>query len=127
LILFENRVLRGIFWPKTNEVTGEWRKVHNEELNELHCSTIIVQVIKLRSLRWLGNVAHIGKGRGIYRVLVGEPEGKRPPGKPRPRWEYNIKMDLHEVKYGGMDWIELAQDRERLQALMNAGPNLQFP
>jgi len=93
LRVFDNRVLRRIFGPMRDEVTGEWRKPHNEELNDLYCSPNIVQVIKLR-MRWAGHVACLGKGRGIYRVLVGKPEGRRPLGRPKHRWEDNIKMDL---------------------------------
>jgi len=105
--VFENRVLRGIFGPKRDEVTGEWRKLHNEELNDLY-SPNIVRVIKTRRMRWAGHVARMGEKRDVYRVLVGKPEGKRPLGRPRRRWDDNIKMDLQEVGCGGMDWIELA-------------------
>ena len=108
--VFENRVLRRIFEPKKVKVTGEWRKLHNGELNDLYCATNIVQVIKSRRMRWMGHVACMGDGRGVYRVLVGTPEGKSPLGRPWRRWEYNIKMDLQEVECGCMDWIELAQD-----------------
>ena len=101
--MFENRVLRRIFGPEMDEVTGEWRKLHNEELNDLYCSPNIVQVIKSRRLRRAGHVARMVEGRGVYRVLVGKPEGKRPVGRPRGRWEDNIKIDLQEVGYGGMD------------------------
>jgi len=94
-------VLRRIFGPKRDEVTGEWRKLHNEELNDLYCSPNIARVIKSRRMRWAGHVARMGK-----------PEGKRPFGRPRRRWEDNIKMDLQEVGCGGMDWIELAEDRD---------------
>ena len=125
--VFENRVLRRIFGPKKVKVTGEWRKLHNEELNDLYCATNIVRVIKSRRLRRLGHVACMGDGRGVYRVLVGKPEGKRPLGRPWRRWEYNIKMDLQEMGCRGMDWIELAQDRDRWWALVNAVMNLQFP
>jgi len=127
LRLFDNRVLRRIFGPKRDEVTGEWRKLYNEELSDLYCSPNIVQVIKSRRMRWAGHVVHMGEGRGVYRVLVGIPEGKRPLGRPRRRWEDNIKMDLQEVGCGGMDWIELAQDRDRWWALVNAVMNLQVP
>jgi len=84
-------------------------------------------VIKSRRMRWVGHVACMGEGRGVYRVLVGKPEGKRPLGRPRLRWEDNVKMDLQEVGYGGMDWIELAQDRDRWCALVKAVMNLQVP
>jgi len=93
----ENGVLRRILGPKRDEVTGEWRKLHNEELNDLYCSPNIVQVIKSRRMRWAGHVARMAEGRGVYRVLVGKPEGKRPLGRPRRRWEDNIEMDLQEV------------------------------
>jgi hypothetical protein len=106
-------VLRRIFGPKRDEVTGEWRKLHNEELNGLYCSPNTVRVIKSIRMRWAGHVAHIGEWRGVYRVFVGKREGKRPLGKLRRIWEDNIKMDLHEVGCDGMDWIELAQDRDR--------------
>jgi len=103
LRVFENRVLRRIFGPKRDEVTGEWRKLHNGELNDLFCSPNIVQVMKSRRMRWVGHVAHMGEGRGVDRVLVGKPEGKRALGRPRRRWEDNIKMDLQEVGCGGME------------------------
>jgi hypothetical protein len=92
--VFENRVLRKIFGPKRDEVTGDWRKLHNEELSDLYCSPNIVRMIKLRRMRWAGHVARMGDKSGSYRVLVGKPEGKRPLGRPRHRWEYNIMMDL---------------------------------
>jgi hypothetical protein len=100
--VFENRVLRRIFWPKRDEVTGEWRKLHNEELNDLYCSSNIMRVIKSRRI-WAGHVACMGESRGVYRVLVGKPEGKRPLGRSRRRWDDNIKMGLQEVGWGGMD------------------------
>jgi len=84
--MFENRVLRRIFWPKRDEMTGEWRKLHNEELSDLYSSPNIVRVIKSQRMRWAGHVARMGERKGIYRVLVGEPEGKRPLGRPRHRW-----------------------------------------
>ena len=124
LRLFENSGLRRIFRPKRDEVTGEWRKLHNEELNVLYCSPNILRVTKSRRMRWAGHVARMGGRRGVYRDLVGKPEGERPLGRPRCRWEGNIKMDLQEVGCGGMDWIELAQDRDRWRALVNAVMNL---
>jgi len=127
LRVFENRVLRRIFGPKRDEVTGEWRKLHNEELNDLYCSPNIVRIIKSRRLRWAWHVARMGEGKGVYRVLVGKPEGKRPLGRSRRRWEDNIKMDLQEVGCGGIDWIELAQDKDRWRALVNAVMNLRVP
>jgi hypothetical protein len=98
--VFGNRVLRRLFGPKRNEVTGEWRKLHNEELHDVYSSPNIVQVIKSRRMRWVGHVARMGEERGLYRVLVGKPEGERPLGRPRHRWEDNIKMDLQEVGCG---------------------------
>ena len=105
LRVFENRVLRRIFGPKTDEVTGEWRKLHNEELDDLYsyCSPNILRVIKSRRIRWAGHVARMGEKRDIYRVLVGKPDGKRPLGRPRRRWEDNIKIDHQEVGCGDMD------------------------
>ena len=94
LRVFENMVLRRIFGPRRGEVTREYRRLHNEELNDLYSSPNIVRVIKSRRMRWAGHVARMGEGRGVYRVLVEEPEGKRPLGKPRRRWVYNIRMDL---------------------------------
>jgi hypothetical protein len=96
--MFGDRVLRRIFGPKRDEVTGKLRKLHNEELNDLYCSPNIVLVIKARRMRWTGHVAHMGKERGVYRVLVGKPEIKRPLGRPRHRWKDNVKMDLQEVE-----------------------------
>ena len=126
LRVFENRVLRRIFGPKTDEVTGEWRKLHNEELDVLY-SPNIVRVIKSRIMRWVGHVARVGKRRSVYRVLVGKPEVKRPLGRLRRRWEDNIKMDLQEVGCGCMDWIYLAQDRDMWRVLVNAVMNLRVP
>jgi hypothetical protein len=123
----EKRVLRRIFGPKRYEVTGEWRKLHNEELNDLYCSPNIVRVIKLGRMRWTGHVDCMGEGRGEYRYLVGKPEGKRPLERTRRRWEDNNKMDLREVGCGGMDWIELAQDRDRWRAVVAAVMNLRVP
>ena len=125
--MFQNRVLRRIFGPKRDEVAGEWRKLHSKELNDLYSSPIIVQAIKLRRMRWVGRVALMGESRGLYRVLVGKPEGKKPLGRPRHSWENNIKMDLQEVGCGGMDWFELAQDRDRWGALVNEVVNLKVP
>jgi len=100
LRVFESKMLRRIFGPKWDEVTGEWRKLHNEEVNDLYFSPNIVRVIKSRRMRWAGHVARVGERRGVYRVLVGKHEGKRPLGRPRRRWEGNIKMDLQEVECG---------------------------
>ena len=122
LRVFENRVLRRVFGPKRDEVTGEWRKLHNEELDSLPS---IVRVVKSRRMRWAGHVARMG-GRGVQRVLVGKPEGKKPLERPRPRWVNNIKMDLREVGRGG-DWMELAQDRDRWRELVNTVMNFWVP
>ena len=92
--MFENRVLWRIFGPKREGVIGEWRKLHNEELNELYSSPSIVRVIKSRRMRWTGHVARMEEGRGVNKVLVEKPGGKRPLGRPRRRWDDNIKMDL---------------------------------
>ena len=109
------------------EITGEWRRLHNEELNYLYSSLNIVRVIKSRRTRWAGHVARIGEERGVYRVLVGKPEGKRPLGRPRRRWMDNIRMDLQEVGCGYMDRIGLAQDRDRWRTLVSAVMNLRVP
>jgi hypothetical protein len=110
LRVFENRVLRGIFGPQRDEVKGEWRKLH-EEFNDAYMSPSIVRVVKSRRMRWVGHVARMRERRVVYRVLVGKTEGKIPLGRPERRWEDNIKMDLQEVVCGGMDWMELAQDK----------------
>jgi len=127
LRVFENRVLRRIFGSKRDEVKGEWRKLHDEELKVLYSSPNIIRVIKLRRMRWAEHVARMGERRDVYRNLVGKPEGKRLLGRPRHRWEDNINMDLQEVGCGGMDWIKLVQDRDRWWALVNAVTNLQVP
>jgi hypothetical protein len=110
--VIENTVLRRIFGSKTDEVTGELRKLHNEELNDLYSSLNIFRLIKSRRMRWAGHVARMEERRGIYRILVGKREGNRPLGRPRRRWEDKIKMELQEVGCVGVDWIELAQDRD---------------
>jgi len=123
----ESRVLRRIFGPKRNEVTREWRKLHNEELNDLYSSPNIVWEIKWRRMRQVGHVVYIGVRRSVYRVVVGQPEEKRPLGRPGHRWEENIKMDLQEVGCRGMDWIGVAQDRDRWRALLNVTVNFRVP
>jgi hypothetical protein len=115
----ENRVLKRIFGPKRGEIRVEWRKLHNEELNDLYSSPIIVRVIKSRRMRCEGHVARMGESKGLYRILVGRPEGKRPLGRPRRRWKDNINMALQEVIWEGMDWIDLVQDRDRWRALLS--------
>jgi len=123
----ENGVLRRILRPERDEVTREWRKVHNEELNDLCSSPSIVRVIKSRRIRWAGHVARMGERGDVYRFLVRKPGSKRPLGRPRRKWEDNIKMDLQEVGCGGMDWMGLAQYRDRWRALVNAIMNLRVP
>jgi hypothetical protein len=110
-----------------DEATGDWRRLHNEELNDLYSSPNVIRVIKSRRLRWAGHVARMVEERGAYRILVGRPEGRRPLGRPRRRWEDNIKMDIREVGWGDMNWIDLAQDRDGWRALVNAVMNLRVP
>jgi hypothetical protein len=126
LRVFENRGLREIFGPKREE-DGSWRKLHNDELHDLYSSPNIVRVIKSRRMRWAGHVACMGEGRGAYRVLVGRPKGKRPLGRPRHRWEDNIKMDFGEIGIDGANWIRLAQDRVQWWAFVNTVMNLRVP
>jgi len=126
LRVFENKVLRRIFGPRRDEVTEEWMRLHNEELNVLYSSPSIVRVIKSRRMRWAGHVARMGEERGVCRVLVGKSEGKRPLGKSRRRW-VDIRMDLQEVGCGYVDWIGLAQDRDRWWTLVSAVMNLRVP
>jgi hypothetical protein len=118
LRVFENRVLRRIFGPKRDKVTGGWRKLHNEELHGLYSSPSIVSVIKARRMRWAGHVARMREMRGAYNILVRRPEGRRPLGRLRRRWEDNIKMDLREIGFRDVDWIHLAQDRDSWRALV---------
>jgi hypothetical protein len=124
LRVFENRVLRRIFGPKRDEVTGEWRKLHNEELHNLYSSTDIIRQVKSRRMRWAGHMARMGEERKLYKVLVGKPDGKRPLGRPRRKWEDGIRMDLREIGLGGVDWIRLAQNRDRWRAVVSAVMNL---
>jgi hypothetical protein len=124
LSVFENRVLRRIFGPKRDEVKGEWRKLHNEELHNLYSSPDIIRQAKSRRMRWAGHVARMGEERKVYKVLVGKPEEKRPLGRPRRRWEDGIRMDLREIVLRGVDWIRLAQDRDRWRAVVSAVMNL---
>jgi hypothetical protein len=114
----ENRVLRRIFGPKRDEVTGEWRKLHNEELHILYSSPDIIRQIKSRRMRWAGHVTRMGQERNVYRVLMRKPERKRPLGRPRHRWEDGIRIYLRETGWENVQWIQLAQDRGRWQALV---------
>jgi len=106
-------VLRRIFGPRRDKVMGEWRRLHNEELNDFYSSPNIVRVIKSRRMRWAAHMERMGEKKGVYSVLVGKPEGKKPRGRPRRRWVDNNKMDLQEVGCGYRNWIGLAQDRDR--------------
>jgi len=117
-------LLRRIFEPRRDEVTGEWRRLHNEELNYLYSSPNIVRMIKSRRMRWAGNVARMGEERRVRRVLAGKLEGRRPLGRPRRSWVDNIRLDLQELGCGYMDWIGLAQDRDRWRTLVSAVMNL---
>ena len=123
----ENRVLRKVFGPKRDEVTGECRKLHNEELNDLYSLPSIVRVVKSRRMRWAGHVARMGKDRGVQKLLVGKPEGKRSLGRSRRRWKDNIKMDVQEVGVGRGDWMELAQDRDRWRSLVGKVRDFRVP
>jgi hypothetical protein len=114
----------GFCGPKGDEVTGEWRKLHNEELHILCSSPNIIRQIKLRRMKWAGHVARMGEGREVYRVLVGKSEGKIPLGRPRRRLEDGIRMDLREIGWGNTEWIQLAQGRDRWRAFGNTVMNL---
>jgi hypothetical protein len=120
---FKKAVLRRIFGPKRDEVTGEWRKLHSEELHILYSSPNIIRQIKSRRMRWAGHEAHMGEERNVYKVLMGKPEGKRPLERPRRRWEDGIRMDLREIGLRSVDWIQVAQDRYRWRALVNTAMN----
>jgi hypothetical protein len=127
LRVFENRVLRRIYESKRDEVTRDWRKLHNEEFNDLYCSLSTGRMIKSGRMRWAVYVARMEEREGVCRVLVEKPEGKSPLGRPKRRWDDNIKMNLHEVGCGVMDWIELAQDRDMWRALVTAVMNILLP
>jgi hypothetical protein len=117
LRVFENRVLRGIFGPKTDEVTGEWRKLHSGELRNLYSSPNIIRRIKSRRMSWAGHVARMGEGRNVYRVLVGKPKGKRPLGRPRRRWKDGIRVDLGQIgwaMWSGFAWLRIGTGDELL-------------
>jgi len=120
-------MLRKTFGPRRDEVTAEWRRLHNKELNDLYYSPNIMWVIKSRRMRWTGHVARMGEESGVYRVLVGKPEGRSPLGRPGRRWVDNIRMDLQEVGCGYMDWIGLTHDRDSWRKLVSALTNLRVP
>jgi hypothetical protein len=120
---FENRVLRRIFGTKRDE-DGSWKNLQNDELHSLYSSLNVFRVIKSRRMRWAGHVARLGEGRGVYRVLVGKPEGKRPLERLRRRWEDNIKLDLREIGTDEANWIRLAQDSDRWRDFVNTVTNL---
>jgi predicted small integral membrane protein len=121
--VFENRVLGRIFGSKRDGVTGEWRKLHSEEL----LRQVIIKIIKARWMIWAVHVARRGEKRNAYRLLVGKPKGRRSLGRQRSRWADNIKIDLFRDRWGGIDWIGLAQDRDRWRALLNSVLNLRVP
>jgi len=127
LRVLENTVLRRIFGPRRDEVTGECRRLHNEELNDLYTSPNIVRVLKSIRMRWAWHVARMGVEKEVYRVLVGIPEGRRPLGRPRHRWADNIRTNLQEVGCVYMDWFWLAQNRDRWRTLVSAVMNLRVP
>jgi hypothetical protein len=120
------RTVLKIFGPKREE-DGSWRKLHNDELHNLHSSLNTVRVIKSRRMRWAGHVARMGEGSGIYRVLVGIPEEKRPLERPKRRWEDNIKMDLRETGIDGTNWIRLARVRVQWRAFVNTVMSFRVP
>ena len=120
-------MLSRVFGTKRDEVTGKWRKLHNEELSDQYSLPNIVRVLKSRRMRWAGHVARKVEERGVHRVLVGKSVEKRALGRPRRRWEDNIKMDLQEVGGGCEDWMELAQDRDRWRELVSTVMNIQVP
>ena len=126
LLLFRAESFVFQFAIQNSKDQGEWRKLHNEKIRDLYSLSNIVRVVKSRRMRWAGHVARMGEGRGVHRVPVGKPEGKRPLGRPRRRWEDNIKIDLQEVGGGG-DRMELAQDRDRWRAIVNTVMNLRVP
>jgi hypothetical protein len=125
LRVFEKRVLK-ICGPK-REVDGSWRTFQSDKLHGLYSSPKIIRVIKLRRMSWAGHVARMGEGRGVYRILVGRPKGNRPLGRPRRRWEDNIKMELREIRIDKANWIQLAQDRVQWWAFVNTVMNLKVP
>jgi hypothetical protein len=127
LRVFLNRVVRRIFGSKRDEVTGGWTKLRNEELHKLNSSLSIIIMIKARRMRWAGYVARMMAKRRAYMLLVGKPEEKRPLRRPRRRWVDNIRIDLREIGWDGMDWIDLSEDRDQWRALVNTVMNLRVP
>jgi hypothetical protein len=125
--VFENRALRRIFGLKTEEVVGGWRRLHNEELHYLYASPNVIRVIKSKRIIWVGPVACMGEMRNAYKIFVGITERKRQLGRPRRRWEDNIRMDLIEIEWEYLDWIHLAQDRDQWCALVDTVMNLRIP
>ena len=127
LRMFKNKVLRKIFGAKRDQITGEWRKLHNSELHVLYSSPNIIRSLKLRRVRWSGNVAGMEQSRNTYRILVVKPGGKSPLGRPMRRWEDNIRIDLREVGCDPGEWIDLAEDRDQWRAYVRAVMNLRVP
>jgi hypothetical protein len=122
--VFKDRFLRRIFGPQRDEVTGEWRKLHSEKLRILYSSPNIIRQIKSSRMRWAGHVTRMREERNVCKILMGNPEGKRPLGRTRHRWLDGIRMDLREIGWGCVDWIQLAQDRDQWWALVNKVMNL---
>ena len=127
LRVFENKALRKTFEAKRDEITGELRNLHNVELYAYYSSPNIIRSFKSRRLRWAGHIARMEQPRNTYRVLVGKPEGNRPLGRPRRRWEDNIRMDLREVVCDPGEWIDLAEDMDQWRAYVRAVKNLRVP
>jgi hypothetical protein len=127
LRVFENRVLRRMFGPKKDGVTGGCRKLRNEELHDLYSSPSIIRIIESRKMKWAGHVAPTGEKKIACRLLVGKEEEKRPLRRSRRNCIDNIKMDRVEIKLDGVDWICLAQDRDKCRALVNAVMSLRIP
>jgi len=126
LRVFENWVLRRIYGPKREEVAGGRRRLHSKELCNFYTAPNIIRLILSKMMRWAGHVACMGAIRNVYNVLVGKPEGKRPLGRPRHRWEDSIRMDLGEIRWEGVDWMHLPQGRGQWRALANTIMNLFF-
>jgi hypothetical protein len=125
--VFEKRALRRIFGSKRNEVSGDWRRLHNEELHNLYASLNIIKVVKPMEMRGAGHVSPVGEMGREYKILIGKPEVRRPRRRPRRKWEDIIRMDFREIGWEDVDWICLTQDREQWQVLINIVMNLRFP